>query len=214
MKYTRKNRRSNRKASRKSRRGTRRSQRGGWVVLNPAGVNENSMLEASKQNLAQGGEYAKLHEGQHGGAMSLDGAPVGYTGVLDSSLRTAAHLGPLDRSFAGIQGMSDQAGGARRKGRKGRKGRKASRKGRKASRKGRKASRKGRRSSRRVNSMMRRVMRMLRRRRGMRGGAALNPADYNAPGTLLPAGLEKAAVGQMNPEWKLAEDPKAFAPQM
>ena len=215
MKYTRKNRRSNRKASRKSRRGTRRSQRGGWVVLNPAGVNENSMLEASKQNLAQGGEYAKLHEGQHGGAMSLDGAPVGYTGVLDSSLRTAAHLGPLDRSFAGIQGMSDQAGGARRKGRKAsRKGRKASRKGHKASRKGRKASRKGRRSSRRVNSMMRRVMRMLRRRRGMRGGAALNPADYNAPGTLLPAGLEKAAVGQMNPEWKLAEDPKAFAPQM
>lgn len=215
MKYTRKNQRKARKASRsanrKSRKAGRRApsrkaQRGGWVVLNPAAVNDSSMLEASKQNLAQGGEYAKIHAGQHGGGAPLDGAPVGYTGVLDSSLRTAAHLAPLDRSLADIQGMSDQSGGGKRRRRS---SRKASRKARKSSRK---ASRKGR-KGRRVNAMMRRVMALLRRRRGMKGGAALNPADVGAPGSLLPAGLEKAAVGQMNPEWKLAEDPSSFAPK-
>ncbi len=215
MKYTRKNRRSaGRKANRKNRKSSRRAQRGGWVVLNPAATNDMSMEAASKQNLAQGGEYAKIHAGQHGGGAPLDGAPVGYTGVLDSSLRTAAHLAPLDRSLADIQGMSDQSGGGRRRRRS---TRKASRKGRKAS-KGRKGSRKSRKASkgrkgRRVNAMMRRVMALLRRRRGMRGGAVLNPADVGAPGTLLPAGLEKAAVGQMNPEWKLAEDPSSFAPK-
>jgi hypothetical protein len=185
-------------------------------VLNPAAVNDSSMLEASKQNLAQGGEYAKIHAGQHGGGAPLDGAPVGYTGVLDSSLRTAAHLAPLDRSLADIQGMSDQSGGGKRRRRSSSKARKSSRKARKSSHKARKSSRKASRKGRkgrRVNAMMRRVMALLRRRRGMKGGAALNPADVGAPGSLLPAGLEKAAVGQMNPEWKLAEDPSSFAPK-
>jgi hypothetical protein len=167
------------------------------------------MNAAGRQNLAQGGEYKAMHAGQYGGGAVLEGAPVGTTGMLDSSLRAAAHMGPLDKSMAAIQGMSDQAGGARkgsnrkasrngrkasRKGRKGSK-RKASRKGRKASRKGRKASRKGRKASRK-----------------MRGGAALNPADADAPGTLLPSELASKALTQMNPEWKLAENPASFAP--
>jgi hypothetical protein len=42
-------------------------------------------------------------------------APLGEQGLLDDSLRTSAHLAPLDRSFAEIAGMSDQAGGRRRR---------------------------------------------------------------------------------------------------
>jgi hypothetical protein len=182
---SRKGRKASRSASRKGRRNTRRAMRGGWVVLNPAALGDNSMADAGKQNLAQGGEYKQLHAGQYGGGAPLLGAPVGETGVLDSSLRGAAMLGPLDRSLTAIQGMSDQSGGARRK-------RKASRKGRK----GRKASRKNRRAS----------------RRKYRGGA-LHPADFGAPGTLLPADLQSKALATMNPEWKLAENPASFAPK-
>jgi len=53
--------------------------------------------------------------------------------------------------------------------------------------------------------------------RRMRGGFAyaLSQAqDYSAPGMLLsPAGEARALAG-MNPEWKLATDPSAFAPKM
>ncbi len=179
-KASRKNRRA---GSRKNRRASRR-QSGGWVVMNPAGVADNSMASAAKLNLAQGGEYKEMHKGQYGGGAPLEGAPVGTTGVLDSSLRTAAYVAPLDKAMAAIQGMSDQSGGARR------------RRGRKGSRKGRKGSKRSRRGSRR-----------------MRGGASLNPADFGAPGTLLPATLANKAMMQMNPEWKLAEDPSSFAPR-
>ena len=202
-------RRVGRKASRKNRKGrknSRRVMRGGWVVMNPADLTDTSMDNSAKQSLAQGGEYNKLHAGQHGGGAILEGAPVGTTGVLDSSLREAAYLNPLDKSLAAIQGMSDQSGGRRKGSRKGRKasrkgasrkGRKGSRKGRKgASRKGRKASRKGRKGSRK-----------------MRGGFSLNPADFSAAGTLLPAELQSKALATMNPEWKLAENPAAFAPK-
>jgi hypothetical protein len=51
----------------------------------------------------------------------------------------------------------------------------------------------------------------------MRGGFAyaLSQAqDYSAPGMLLsPAGEARALAG-MNPEWKLATDPSAFAPKL
>jgi hypothetical protein len=175
-------------------------------VLNPAALGDNSMADAGKQNLAQGGEYKQLHAGQYGGGAPLLGAPVGETGVLDSSLRGAAMLGPLDRSLTAIQGMSDQSGGARRRGRK------ASRKGRKASRKGRKASRKNRRSAnRKASRKNRRASR--KGRRNLRGGAALHPADFGAPGTLLPADLQSKALATMNPEWKLAENPASFTPK-
>ncbi len=184
-KASRKSRRTN---MRKSRRANMRRQSGGWVVMNPAGVADNSMASAAKLNLAQGGEYKEMHKGQYGGGAPLEGAPVGTTGVLDSSLRTAAYVAPLDKAMAAIQGMSDQSGGARR--RRGRKGTKRSRKGSKRS------GRSGRRGTRR-----------------MRGGASLNPADFGAPGTLLPASLANKAMMQMNPEWKLAEDPSSFAPR-
>jgi len=79
-------------------------------------------------------------------------------------------------------------GGAR----KGRKGRKASKK----SRKGRKG-RKGRRGTRR-----------------QRGGAAYdsNPAPFGGPSMLLDGSQMSKALSGMNAEWKLAENPDAFAP--
>jgi hypothetical protein len=171
---------------------------GGAQVVFPAPV-ENSTYESSfsspsKMMLSQGTEYASLHAGQHGGAVSFNPspAPPGYTGVLEDGLRGQAFLTPLDQSVQAIQGMSDQAGGRRRRGRKGTKrGRKSSRKG---TRRGRKAT----------------------RRRRMRGGAATSLAgaqDFGAPGMLLSPGQEQAALGGMNPEWKLATDPNSFTPR-
>jgi hypothetical protein len=112
--------------------------------------------------------------------------------MLDDSLRGQAWQNPIDQSIKAIQGMSDQAGGARR--------RRGSKKGRKGSKKGRKGSKKGRRGTKK-----------------MRGGAAYSISsaqDFGAPGMLLSPGQEAAALGGMNPEWKLATDPNAFSPHM
>jgi hypothetical protein len=95
--------------------------------------------------------------------------------------------------------------GAGRKMRKSRKGRKASRKSRKGTkaRKARKGtkSRKGRKASRKM----------------MYGGGGpvynMDPASTKAPGMLLDPAMEARAVRGMNPEWYLAEDPKAFNPK-
>ena len=113
-------------------------------------------------------------------------APVGDQGLLDDTLRTSAHLGPLDRSLAEIAGMSDQAGGRRRR-RRGRKSRK--------SRKSRGRKSRGRKS---------------RRNYSMRGGVA----EVTDPTTLLTGDALKGAVDGMNPEWKLVEDASAFNPRM
>ena len=173
--------------------GSRRRYRGGGaLVLSPAGVNDATMQVPSNQSVAQGQDYLRIHAGQHGGGAVYAGAPVGYTGVLDSSLREAARINPLDQSLSQVQGMSDQSGGARR-----RKGKKGTRKGKKSGRKGRKGSRKQRRGTRR-----------------MRGGMPMvKPADYSSPGMLLSPSMESKALMTMNPEWKLAENPTAFAPK-
>jgi len=227
-------RRQSRKQSRKmKKRASRRSRMYGGGVLAPAGVNDASMMGPSNLSAAQGLDYARIHQGQHGGAyVSLNAAaPVGYTGVLDDSLRATARIGPIDSSIAAIQGMSDQAGGARR-GRKGffsafRKSahntyRKAKRMGSKMMRSLKmrggakkrrnyfsaflpKALRKGLRNTRRKFSKM------------MRGGGGYqytNQADYASPGMLLPSSMEAKALMGMNPEWKLAADPASFAPNM
>ena len=48
----------------------------------------------------------------------------------------------------------------------------------------------------------------------MYGGAhSMSPSDYGAPGMLLSPDQEARALGGMNPEWKLASDPRAFAPK-
>ena len=177
---------------------------GGAQAVFPADVNDTNpnMDGPGRLNLAQGGDYLSLHEGQHGGAaVSLaNSAPPGYTGMLDDSLRGAARIGVLDTSMGDIQGMSDQAGGARRR----RKGKKSTRrKGKKSTRrKGKKSTRRGKKGGRRS-------------RRRQRGGAMASlegAADVSAPGMLLSPSQEAQALNGMNPEWKLATDPNSFNP--
>ena len=168
----------------------RHRHRGGAMPsMVPAGVSQNSMLSPSSASLAQGKDYDNIHMGQHGGAhVPMSGAPVGDTGVLDASLRAAARIGPTDGSFQAIQGMSDQAGGRRRSRRS----------------KSRRSKSRRSKSGRSKKSS----------RRSMRGGfsANLRPGNTSAAGTLLPPSMESRAVGGMNPEWKLAENPASFAP--
>ena len=147
--------------------------------------------------LDQGNQYASLHSGQHGGALAVNPspAPPGYTGMLEDGLRAQAWVNPIDDSVKAIQGMSDQAGGARRR-------RKGTKRGKRATKRGKRAT-KRRRGTRRV--------------RRMRGGSAYSIAgaqDVGAPGMLLSPGQEQAALGSMNPEWKLAMDPNSFAPNL
>jgi hypothetical protein len=176
-------------------------------------------------NLAQGEQFLKFHEKQHGGALNTSGAYPGVVeqaSVLPSSLVASAKLTGLNESFDYIKQFGPSSDnpnlrGGRRRRRGSRKSRK-SRKGRKQrggvlvrwggggrkSRKGRKGSRKGRKSS--------------RRSRRMRGGSyaemrfPMAVADESK--MLLPSGLASQAAGAMNPEWRLAENPMSFAPKM
>jgi hypothetical protein len=170
-----------RKNMRKTRRG-RRCWSGG-----AADVSDNSMAAASRLSLGQGGDYASLHKGQHGGFI----APVGTTGMLDDSLRAVARIGPLDQSIAAASGMQD--GGARR-------------------RKGRKPTKKARRGMSRNHRALFAMLKKLKQRGGM-PYQLTQAQDYSTPGMLLSPSAERAALGSMNPEWRLAADPNSFAPK-
>ena len=183
----RKNRKAgSRKASRKTRRNNRRNMYGGAYTLSPMELTDNSMLSASKMSGAQGLDFLGKHAAQHGGG-GLMGAPVGDTGMLDSSLRASARMGPLDASYQAVVGMRDQSGGKRK----------------------RKASRRNRRSSRRST---RRNRRSSRRQSG--GMAPLGFMETSAPGTLLSGSQAAAANSTMNREWALAANPSSFAPKL
>jgi hypothetical protein len=157
------------------------------------------MKPMSLQSLAQGQQFANMHANQHGGG-ALDAGPfpgaVTEQALLPANLMNAARVAPLNAALNAIANMKDpgQAGGGRK-----RKGRKASKKARKASRKSRKASRKSRKG---------------RKTRRMRGGAAYdsNPAPFGGPSMLLDGTQMTKALSGMNAEWKLAENPAAFAP--
>lgn len=188
--------RHSRRMSKKHRSTRRRhhKQRGG--DSSPANVMGDSMKPMMNQSLAQGQQYANMHANQHGGA-GLDAGPfpgaVTEQSMLPSNLMAAARVAPLNSALNAIANMKDpgQAGGRRR----GRKARKASKKARKASRKSRKGSRKSRKTRR------------------MRGGAfGDNAQSVNAPGMLLSGSQMAKALSGMNAEWKLAENPAAFAP--
>ena len=192
--------------SRKMTRRSRSRSRGGcWSGGSHAGIDDMSMEAASKLSLAQGGDYQTIHSKQHGGM-----APVGYTGVLDDSLRASARIAVLDQSVGAIQGMSDQSGGGRRK--KAKKTMKA-----KKSKKAKKTM-KAKKSKNAKKIAHKFIMAMLKNlRKKQRGGSthALTQAqDYSAPGMLLSPAAEARALAGMNPEWKLATDPSAFAPKM
>jgi hypothetical protein len=166
----------------------RRMMYGGYDST-PGSVNGNSMASMTAQSLAQGQQFEALHKNQHGGGLDAGPFPgaVIAPSVLPENLHASARVAPLDAAIKEIQGLKDQSGGRRRKGRK------ASKKSKKASRK----ARKGRKGSRR-----------------QRGGAwnMDNAQSVNAPGMILPPALEAKALSGMNAEWKLAENPKAFAP--
>lgn len=175
-----------------SRRNNLRRMMYGGYDSSPAPTAGNAMAAMQQQNLAQGNQFLAMHKNQHGGG-ALDAGPfpgaVVASTVLPENLHASARVAPLDAAIKEIQGLKDQSGGARKK-------RRGSRKSKKASRKGRKG-RKGRKSSRR------------------QGGGAWsmeNAQSVSAPGLILPAGLEARALSGMNAEWKLAENPKAFAP--
>ena len=174
-------RKGNRKGSRRmNRRMNRRASRRCWSGGAPASVNDNSMHASSKLSLAQGSDYENIHSAQHGGM-----APVGYTGVLDDSLRATARVAVLDESMGAIQGMSDKAGGGPRR------------------RKGKKFTHK---------NIMAMLKKLNKRQRGGAAYALTQAQDYSAPGMLLSPSAEARALGGMNPEWKLASDPTAFVP--
>ena len=215
-----KSRRSHRK-NRKSR-GRSRRMRGGQAPVNYSNPGPMNL------NLAQGEQFLKFHEKQHGGALNTSGAYPGVVeqaSVLPSSLVAAAHLTGLNESFDYIKQFGPSSdnpnlrGGRRRRSRKSRKSRKGrkqrggvlvrwggGRKGSRKSRKGSRKSRKGRKGSRKGRS------------RRMRGGSyaemrfPMSVADESK--MLLPSGLASQAAGSMNPEWELAKNPMSFAPKM
>ena len=198
---------------------------------------ESSMSSPSKMMLEQGNEYQSIHSGQHGGAYAANPspAPPGYTGILDEGLRAQAAISPIDQSLKAIQGMSDQSGGRRRRRGSKRRSRRGSRRMRGGSRRGRKSSRRSRKGSRRMrggssgahtnskngrnkNGHRNNNHRNSKKGSGaMHGGAAYSIAsaqNVGAPGMLLSPGMEREALGGMNPEWKLATDPNSFAPHL
>ena len=181
--------RRNRRNNMMSRRNNLRRMMYGGYDSAPAPTTGNAMAAMQAQSLAQGQQFDAMHKNQHGGALNagpFPGAVVAQT-VLPENLHASARVAPLDAAIKEIQGLKDQSGGKRRKRRGSRKSKKASRK----ARKGRKAS-----------------------RRSLRGGAWSmdNAQSVSGSGMLLPAGLEAKALSGMNAEWKLAENPKAFAP--
>jgi hypothetical protein len=193
--HTRRNSRKNR-----STRSRRNNFVGGYAAnsATPMDINDTSMMSPQRLSIGQGNQFAELTKNMHGGMGVYPGA-VTESG-LPQNLHASARLLALDQKYAEIANMSDQAGGRRRS----RKNRKASRKNRKASRKNRKASRKNRKASRKNRKASR------KNRRSLRGGA-LGYAPTDAPGMLLDA--SQTARAGLNPEWRLAEDPKSFAPQ-
>ena len=93
----------------------RKSQKKGGAMLHGAPLAESLSGDwSSKMSMGQGGDYLKYHVGQHGG---MAGAPLSAIdgSVLPMSLRGAAHMGGLDKSFTEISGLKDQAGGRRRR---------------------------------------------------------------------------------------------------
>lgn len=200
--------RKNRKNSRRNnmmRRNRRNNMMGGEYSM-PASVNDNSMNNSRDMSLAQGQQYADFHKNQHGGGEGLSGGPfpgaVTDEALISPDMALSARTAPLNAALNEIRGMKDQAGGRRRRNtmRKNRKNRKASRKNRKNTRKNTRKNRKNRKGSRR------------NRRNNMMGGMMLNPASVSAPGLLLSPAQEAKALSGMNAEWKLAENPRSFAP--
>jgi len=182
----RKSRRSNNRRNRRSsRRNGRRCWSGGF-----APIDDTSMQNSSRMNLAQGGDYLSMHKNQHGGAAVClsNSAPLGYTGVLDSSMRGAAGVLPGDAAFAAASGMKDQAGGGRRVNA----------------------------AHRNILRMLKKLTKKRKAGRKQRGGAAYSlthAQDVSTPGELLSGRAAAAAAAGQNPEWRYVENAAAYNPR-
>lgn len=164
-------------------------------------------------NLAQGKQFAEYHKNQHGGEYGPYPGAVSEASLLPSDLIASAKLLPLNAAFAEIRGMTDQAGGKRRKSHKSRKSKKA--KKAKKSRKSRKSrkSKKSRKASRKQRGGLYRFGGGARRYKGGAYSEMRYPMPVGEEGKMLiPANLQ--AQAGLNPEWKLAENPMSFAPNM
>ena len=148
---------------------------GSHLVLSPMPLDDTSMVGPSKMSMAQGGDFFGYHAKQHGGM-----APVGYTGMLEDSLRASARVSPLDQAGAAIVGLKDQAGGKRKR---------RSTKRRSTKRRSTKRRSTKRRSTRRQNGGMR----------------ALGSMDVGAPSMLLQGPQAHQALSTMHQDWKLAQ---------
>jgi hypothetical protein len=155
-------------------------------------------------SMGQGGDYLKYHVGQHGG---MAGAPLSAIdgSALPMSLRGAAHMGGLDKSFTEISGLKDQAGGRRRRRASKRRSSKChSRKSQGGKRRSSKRSASKRRSSKRSASKRHgRKSQGGKRRRSRRSqkkrGGSLGYAPVGSAGMLLDgAGYSKAGL---TPQW-------------
>jgi hypothetical protein len=125
---------------------------------------------SSRMSLGQGEDFFKYHEGQHGGE-----APVSSIGnMLPAELRGPAHISGIDKAIMDVRGLSDQAGGKRRRHRK------------------TKSKSKSKKSHKKTHR---------RRRTQRKRGGALGYAPVSAPGMLL-SGPGAYAQAGLNPEWK------------
>ena len=174
--------RRNNMSMRKRRNNMMRRMMYGGYESAPAPTAGNGMASMQAQSLAQGQQFDAMHKNQHGGGV-LDAGPFPGAVIMPSVLPENLHASARVAPLdAAIKEIQNL------------KDQSGGRRKRKGSKKGRKGSKKG--------------------RKGQRGGAwsMSNAQAVGASGMLLPSGLESRALSGMNAEWKLAENPKAFAP--
>jgi hypothetical protein len=169
-------------------------------------------------NLAQGEQFAKFHEGQHGGGALVGGPFPGAVteGAFNpQDLMASARQDPLIQAYAEIKQYGPSSDNPNLRG--GKRRRRGSRKSSK-SRKSRKIQRGGdfvRWGGGKRHRGSRKGRKATRRRRSYRGGAFSgglnNPMPVSDEGKMLIPESLLAQSGQ-NAEWALAKDPMAFAP--
>ena len=201
------NKRSTKRTKRSTKRTAKRRHRGGALSLSPADVSDATMFGPSSQSSAQGTDYARIHQGQHGGASLAAAAPVGDQGLLDPSLRSSAHLAGLDAAVTAASGMRDQAGGARKK-TMSKRFRNLYKATKRSVKKGLSMKRfrnlyKATKRSVKKGLSMKRFRSLFKAKRGGGSYQYANQGDYSAPGTLLPPSMEAKALAGMHPDWAL-----------
>jgi len=185
-----------RKSSKKSRR-QRRQRRGGSQHVEGAPLNYALAGDyASRASLAQGADYFKYHEGQHGGQAPL--YAITDSATSNAMLSGPARLNGLNQAFADIAGLQD--GGRRRRSHRRSKrhgGKRRGSKRRGSKRRGSKHCRSKKHGGKRRGSKRRGSK---KRRHTRRRGGSLGYSTFPSKGMLL-SGSEYSQAG-LNPEWR------------